>query len=67
MIMDKGDKKKQSSSLTGLFVRLQSSNNSYVASYAPIATRLNTNKNSAQYWTIIYFQLPNYILLTYAT
>ncbi len=25
----------------------------------PIVTQLNTNKNPAQYWTIIYFQLPN--------
>ena len=31
---------------------------SYVASYAPIATPVKTNKNLAQYWTIIYFQLP---------
>ena len=41
------------------FIRLQYCINSYVARYAPISTVLKTNKNPAQYWTIIYFQLPN--------
>ncbi|SMG62197.1 hypothetical protein BMETH_08_0 [methanotrophic bacterial endosymbiont of Bathymodiolus sp.] len=34
--------------LAGLFVRHQHSSNSYVASYAPLARVLMTNKNPAQ-------------------
>ena len=48
----------------GLFVRHLRCSNSYVACNAPVTTppyqvqALNTNKNPAQYGTIIYFQLP---------
>ena len=34
-----------------------------VASYAPIATALMTNKNPAHTWTLIYFQVPNYYII----
>jgi len=43
-----GTWKHKSSILAGLFIRHQHGSNSYVASYAPLATALMTNKNPAQ-------------------
>ncbi|TXK94814.1 hypothetical protein BMR07_01145 [Methylococcaceae bacterium CS1] len=46
--MGLGTWKHTSSILAGLFIRHQHGSNNYVASYAPIATALMTNKNPAQ-------------------
>ena len=43
-----GTWKHTSSILAGLFVRHQHCSHSYVASYAPVATALMTNKNPTQ-------------------